>query len=43
MLKERQYTDKYCTLHPTTMEFSRKSRNVAAFKVASVFEHQEEP
>ncbi len=47
MLKERQYTDNYCTrgvpIHPIAMECSRESRNIAAFGVASVLEHQEEP
>ena len=46
-LKERRYADKYRArgepIHLIAVEFSRESRNVAAFEVANVPEHREEP
>ncbi|MYA23773.1 MAG: ATP-binding protein, partial [Gemmatimonadetes bacterium] len=45
-LKERRYADKYRArggpIHLIAVEFSRESRNVAAFEVESVPEHREE-
>ena len=46
-LKERRYADKYRArgepIHLIAVEFSRESRNVAAFEVESMPEHREEP